>query len=107
VRILLDHCTPRQVANALSGHEVSTAFRMGWNELENGDLLQAAETDGFELLIICDKNLQYQQNLARRKIAILELWTNHRPTLERHFGLIRSAAEAMQPGEYRALRPPQ
>lgn len=47
-------------------------------------------------LIICDKNLQYQQNLVRRRIAILELWTNHRPTLEKYFSYIREAAESMQ-----------
>ena len=37
---------------------------MGWGELENGDLLREAEAAGFDLLIICDKNLRHQQNLA-------------------------------------------
>jgi hypothetical protein len=76
---------------------------MGWGELENGELLGVAESAGFELFVICDKNLRYQQNLAGRRLAILELWTNHRPTLEQHFSLIQQIAESMQPGEYRAL----
>jgi predicted nuclease of predicted toxin-antitoxin system len=43
MRVLLDVCTPVQVRDALPGHEVHTAARMGWKELENGDLLRAAE----------------------------------------------------------------
>jgi hypothetical protein len=102
VRILLDHCTPRQVARALPHHEVRTAFQMGWNELENGDLLRAAESARFDLLIICDQNMRYQQNLSERGIALLEL----RPTLEMQFEVIRVNAESMQPGEYRRVEPP-
>ena len=79
---------------------------MGWGELENGELLRMAEDAKFDLLIICDKNLRHQQNLRNRKLAILELWTNHRPTLEKHWSYIQQHAEAMQSGEYRALPPP-
>ena len=106
MRILLDVCTPRQIKRALTEHEVTTASAMGWGGLENGDLLRAAESSGFDLLIICDKNLRYQQNLAGRRLAILELWTNHRPTLEKHFLLIRETMEAMKQGEFRALDAP-
>ena len=106
MKVLLDVCTPVQVRHALQGHEVHTAVRMGWGELENGELLRVAESAGFELFVICDKNLRYQQNLAGRRLAILELWTNHRPTLERHFPLIRQNAEIMLPGEYRAIAAP-
>jgi hypothetical protein len=94
------------VAKGLPGHEVKTTFGMGWSELENGDLLNAAEIDGFELLIICDKNMRYQQNVRQRKMAILELWTNHRPTLEKHFAYIKTNAESMTAGEYRELKAP-
>ena len=79
MKVLLDVCTPVQVRNALPDHEVHTASRMGWRELENGDLLRVAEDAAFDLLIICDHNPRHQQNLAGRKLAILELWTNHRP----------------------------
>ena len=106
MKVLLDVCTPVQVRVALPGHEVQTAARMGWGELENGELLRVAEDSGYYLLIICDKNLCYQQNLASRKIAILELWTNHRPTLEKHWPYLRQNAETMRPGEYRALQAP-
>ena len=106
MKILLDECVPAQVRNALAGHEVSTVQQMGWTGLKNGELLAMAESAGFDLFILADKNLRYQQNLTGRMLAILELWTNHRPTLEKHFPLIRAAAEATAPGEYRTLESP-
>ena len=75
-----------------------------WGELENGDLLNKAEAAGFDLLIICDKNLRHQQNLTSRQVAILELWTNHRPTLEKYFHYLRQAAESMRPGQLSCSR---
>lgn len=105
MRVLLDVCTPKQVKNALAGHDVQTAPKMGWGELENGDLLREAERAGFEALIICDKNMRYQQDLSVRRIAILELWTNHRPTLEKAFARIRAATEGLKPGDYQQLGP--
>jgi len=93
VRILLDEYVPVQVWKALDGHEVTTVPKMGWAGVTNGELLDFAEAAGFDLFIVADKNLRYQQKLDHRRIALLELWTNHRPTLERHHDLIREAAE--------------
>ena len=98
---------PVQVRNALVGHDVSTAQKMGWSGISNGDLLQRAEQNGFDLFIVADKNLRYQQNLKDRKLAILELWTNHRPTLERHLDTIKAAAEHISIGEYVVLENPE
>jgi hypothetical protein len=103
VRILLDESVPVQVRNALGAHQVSTAVEMGWQGIGNGELLDRAEADGFDLLVVADKNFQSQQNLKSRRIAILELWTNHRPTLENHFERIRSAAESATSGQFVAL----
>ena len=103
MRILLDESVPVQVRKALSGHKVATALEMGWRGISNGELLDRAEADGFDLLIVADKNFQYQQNLEGRCIAILELWTNHRPTLENHFQRIRAVAESVTRGRFVAL----
>jgi len=75
-RVLFDHCVPRPFRSLLANCSVSTALEMGWEQLKNGELLSAAEGAGFEVLITADKNLQYQQNLAGRQIAIIELPTN-------------------------------
>lgn len=103
MRILLDESVPVQVRNALSGHQVLTAVEMNWQGISNGELLDRAEAEGFQLLIVADKNFQHQQNLKGRPIAILELWTNHRPTLENHFQRIRVAAESVSSGQFIAL----
>jgi hypothetical protein len=99
MRILLDECVPVQLRGALPEHEVTTAPRMGWAGMANGALLNLAEAAGFEVFIAADENLRYQQNLSSRRIAILELWTNHRPTLERHFAEIRAMVEQPSPAQ--------
>lgn len=76
---------------------------MGWQGIGNGELLDHAEASGFDLLIVADKNFQHQQNLKDRRISILELWTNHRPTLENYFERIRAAAESATPGKFIAV----
>lgn len=106
MRILLDECVPVQVRNALLGHDVYTAQKMGWSGIGNGELLQRAEQAGVELFIVADKNLRYQQNLKGRKLAILELWTNHRPTLEKHLDKIQTAVSGISGGEYLVLENP-
>jgi len=40
-------------------------------QAHEGELLVAAETDGFDVLLTTDKNMRYQQNLAGRKIAVV------------------------------------
>lgn len=106
MKILLDECVPVQLRQALPLHDVFTTQQMGWKGLGNGDLLNQAERNGFDLLIIADKNLRYQQNLTRRKIAIVELWTNHRPTLEKYFAEISKAVDQVSPGQYLIVEQP-
>ena len=103
MRILLDESVPVQVRDALYDHSVSTAVEMGWRGISNGELLDRAEAQGFELVIVADKNLRHQQNLRKWRIAILELWTNHRPTLERHLARIRERVQSASSGQYIVL----
>lgn len=106
MRILLDECVPVQIRKALPDHNVKTARQMGWLGFANGKLLSETERAGFHLLIVADKNVRHQQNLTGRKLAVLELWINHRPTLEQHFNYIRSAVERIKPGQYVVLEAP-
>jgi hypothetical protein len=73
MRILFDHGTPTGLARALPGHAITTAQAQGWDRLTNGDLLNEAEADGFELLITTDRRIRYQQNLSGRSIALIVL----------------------------------
>ena len=83
MRILFDQGTPAPLRKALSGHEVATAYEMGWSQLTNGKLLKEAEAS-FDTFITTDQNLQHQQNMSGRRLAILSLWTTSWPKLQRH-----------------------
>jgi len=43
---LLDHNVPKRLRQFLSGHDVRTAREMGWQDLENGELMTVAEGVG-------------------------------------------------------------
>jgi hypothetical protein len=75
------------------------ADEQGWQGLENGALFDAAENAGFDLLLTCDQNVRYQQNLTSRKLAPVVLWSNHWPTLRRVAARIASAVDFVQTGQ--------
>ncbi len=104
MRILFDQGTPVPLRNHLSNHAIATAYERGWAKWSNGDLLTAAESDGFELFITTDQNLRYQQNFTGRKIAILVLPTTRWPEIQQHVGDIAAAVAAMNVGEFRDLK---
>jgi hypothetical protein len=65
VRILLDENVPHPLMRFLSGHEVSTVQGLGWRGILNGELLRIAE-ESFDVFILADKNMRYQQNMDWR-----------------------------------------
>lgn len=103
MRLLFDQGTPVPLRVSLVGHEIVTAFEAGWSEITNGDLLDKAE-HGFDVLVTTDKQLQYQQNLERRRIAILVLPYASWIKLKTHAEKIASVVATMQPGSYVELQ---
>ena len=106
MRILFDQGTPAPLWQSLTSHRVSTAFEMGWSETANGELLTAAESEGFDSFVTTDKNLRYQQNLGERRIAILVLPFASWPRLRNHLPKLVAAIESLQPGNYVELTLP-
>jgi predicted nuclease of predicted toxin-antitoxin system len=100
MRILLDECAPRALKKHLinQGHECRTLQEAGWSGKENGELLSLAEAT-FDVLVTVDTNLQYQQNLTRRKIAIVQSSSNRLEHLRQHFPALVLALEKIRPGE--------
>ena len=74
--------------------------KQGWDTLKNGELLAAAEADGFDMLLTTDKNMSYQQNLAGRKIGVVVLGLQQWPDLRPHVQRIVEAIETAVPGSY-------
>ncbi|MGH7037055.1 MAG: hypothetical protein ACREE4_10125 [Stellaceae bacterium] len=70
MRLLLDHNVPRGLREILAGREVFSAYEMQWAGLTNGQLLDAAEAVGFDIMITGDKGIRYQQHLQGRTIAL-------------------------------------
>ena len=103
MRVLFDQGTPAPLRRVLAAHEVSTTFELGWSDLENGDLLRAAE-GRFEVFVTTDQNLRYQQNLSGRQLGILVLPTTSWPEMQTHQDEVATAVNSVRPGEYRELR---
>ena len=71
----------------------------------DGELL--ALLDGnFDIFVLCDKNLRYQQNLAGRIIAIIELPTNRWPVLQSLREQIIDAVASSSQGAYLTVEEP-
>ena len=99
--VLFDNGTPRTLARYLIDHQAVTEARArGWDELENGELLTAAEAAGFEVLVTTDKNLSYQQNLAGRKIGLVVLGQGRWIVIKRYVAQIVAAVNAATPGSF-------
>ena len=73
-KVLLDENLPLKLKYRLQDVcEIYTVNNKGWNALENGDLINAMQSDGFDYLLTSDKNLQYQQNLAKYSMSFIVL----------------------------------
>jgi PIN domain-containing protein len=100
MRIVLDENLPRPLKRAFAAvHVVTTVQELGLAGLTNGALLAELETH-WEVFVTADKNLRYQQNLAGRTLAIVELPTNRLPLLLPLFGRIAAVVESATPGAY-------
>lgn len=105
--VLFDHGTPRTLARYLIDHHTVTEARArGWERVSNGELLTLAEAAGFEVLVTTDKNMQYQQNLKGRRIAIVVLGNGQWGSLKPHVALVVAAVNAATPGSYAEVEIP-
>ena len=107
MRILLDECIVRRLAPLaadLAGHEVSTVARMGWRGKENGELLGLAAAQ-FDVFLTTDRNLSFQQNVARSDLALIVLIapSNRLSDLRRLAPELLQALPFMQPGQTRHI----
>ena len=73
LRILLDEQLPRQLAPYLVGHDVRTVQQESWTGLKNGELLTQAEDAGFSVFLTGDQNLEFQQNISKRRLGVVVL----------------------------------
>ncbi|HSE18070.1 MAG TPA: DUF5615 family PIN-like protein [Pyrinomonadaceae bacterium] len=102
MKILLDECTPHVLKRLLTGFEIKTVHDQGWSGITNGALLRLAEGQ-FDVLITSDQNLRYQQNLANRQLAVIQLPTNQVPLVVKLGPKVQVTLERIQVGEFVAI----
>ncbi len=100
MKVLLDENVPHALRHHLIGHEAYTAAYAGFAGLKNSDLLDATAAAGFDVLVAGDSTLQYEQNLSKRKIAIVSLSAVSWPLIEPHLAKIVAAVDAALPGSF-------
>ncbi len=91
---------------SLTQHEVATAYERGWAKLKNGELLEAAENEGFAVLVTTDANLKYQQNLSARRIAIVVLTSTSWPRIQRAISAVVRVINEVSEGSYTEVEIP-
>jgi predicted nuclease of predicted toxin-antitoxin system len=73
MKLLVDECIDERLRLLFRGYDCQTARYANLAGLKNGQLLDAAEAAGFDILITADQNIPNQQNLDGRKISLMIL----------------------------------
>lgn len=87
--------------NHFPKHDVQSAQYAGLSGLKNGDLLSAAESAGFEVLLTVDRGFEHEQSLAGRRIAVI-IFRTKSIALEELLPFVPACLvrlESIQPGE--------
>jgi hypothetical protein len=99
LRILLHEGVPDVIKKRLGTLAISTVEEMGWRGIKNGALLDLMAEE-FQTIVTTDKNLPFQQNLARRRIAAVVLPSNRIRIVIELMPKIESALITITPGQF-------
>jgi predicted nuclease of predicted toxin-antitoxin system len=105
VKILLDECLPLDFRHSFPNHNAHTVQWAGLKGKKNGELVQAAELAGYDVLLTVDQGIPHQLASADRKLSIIVIRsrTNQLEDLLPLVRVILEAMETIQPGETAAL----
>ena len=99
MKLLFDQGTPAPLRHHLADHSVDTLAEKGWSNKGNGELLDLAEREEYEILVTTDQNLCYQQNLKGRRIGIVVLPSANWPEVRRRAREVGQTISAVRQGE--------
>ena len=99
MKVLFDQGTPAPLRDHLPEYSVDTLTAKGWSDKDNGELLDLAEREGYEILVTTDQNLRHQQNLTGRRIGVVVLLSTAWPAVRLRATDIRKAIAGVRPGE--------
>jgi hypothetical protein len=100
MRVLIDECIPRKFKANLTPHDCQTVPEAGFAGKKNGELLGLAEGN-YDVFVTLDKGLEFQQNLAERKIAIVVIRSrsNRLVDIKQHTAACMEAIQTIKPGQ--------
>ena len=92
----------RTISGVASRTTKYTAITAGLKGKKNGDLIRAAESAGYAILLSVDKGIPHQQNLAARQLSIILVRsrTNQIEDLTPLVGAILEAFDKIIPGQF-------
>src|SRR5947209_6647822 len=102
LRVLIDECLPIQLRHLVPDHDVRTVMYMAWRSLKNGELLAAAEREGFDVFVRAEAGIAGDL-ITGRHLAVVIVPTNRRKALDGIGDLLREAVEHVAPGECRII----
>jgi len=79
---------------------VDTTSERGWSTISNGELIQRAEDEGYDVFITTDQSIRYQQNLSGRRIGLVVLLATSWPRTLQHIPAILGAVNRVPGGGY-------
>jgi predicted nuclease of predicted toxin-antitoxin system len=99
MKILLDECLPLDFRHSFPG--AHTAQWAGLKGKKNGELLQAAEAAGYDVLLTVDQGIRRDHDLAGRKLSVILIRsrTNQLEDLLQLLDAILQALRTIQPGQ--------
>ena len=92
---------PLDLRRSFPAHDAHTVQWAGLKGKKNGELLFAAESAGYAVLLTIDQGIPHQQHLAGRKLGIILLssQTNQLEDLLPLAEMILRALETIEPGQ--------
>jgi hypothetical protein len=103
MQIVLDENLPSPLKHAFGAADtVMTVQELGWAGITNGELLKRLN-GRCDVFVTADKRLRYQQRLAGRTFAIVQLPTNRLPLLLDSYDQIAALVASAKPGDYLTL----
>ena len=105
MRVFLDACIDPRVSELFEGHDVTTAFQLGWHHLKDHVLLPRVQ-EQFDVLVTIDGGFEHEHNLKKLSLGIVIVHVSknklefYRPLEPR----LRDAVAAVRPGQVLHVR---
>lgn len=99
--ILLDECLPLDFRHSFPEHNTHTAQWAGFKGFRNGDLIRAAESKGYDVLLTVDSGVPHQKPASSKLLSIIVIVasTNQLENLLPFVESIRKLLRSIQPGQ--------